>query len=76
LVNLREIDHLEDLGIDGRIINLKQKGWDDVDCMKLAQDSHKWWACVKAVMNLQFAQNVGSSWLVGELLPSPGIYST
>jgi hypothetical protein len=26
LVNLREIDHLEDLGIDGRIINLKQKG--------------------------------------------------
>jgi len=53
--NLRERVHLEDLGIDGKII-LKYilKKWDGaMDWIDLAQDRDRWWALVKVVMNFQ-----------------------
>jgi hypothetical protein len=55
--NLKERDHLEDLGIDGRIISKwifkKRFGGRGVDRIELAQDMDKWW--VNAIMNLQVA---------------------
>jgi len=46
--NLRERDHLEDPGMDERIV-LKwiYKKWTD-----LAQNRDRWWAVVSLVMNL------------------------
>jgi len=52
--NLREGDHLEDTGIDGRIL-LRQffRKWDGVmDWIDLAQDRDRWQVHVNLVMNL------------------------
>ena len=54
--NLRERDHLEDLGIDGRIIlrwifRKWDVGW--MDWIDVAQDSDKWRAVVNAVIDLR-----------------------
>jgi len=54
--NLREKDHLEDSGVDCRII-LKWifRKWDGgMDWIALAQDRDRWRALVHAIMNLQF----------------------
>jgi hypothetical protein len=48
-------NHLEDLGIDGRII-LKCifENWDEgLDWIDLVQDRDRWWALVNKVMNLR-----------------------
>jgi hypothetical protein len=52
--NLREGDHLEDRGVDGRIImkSIVEK-WDGgMDWIDLAQDRDRWRTVVNAVMNL------------------------
>ena len=53
--NLRERVHLEDLGVDGRII-LKlifTTGWRVMDYIELAQKRDGWRAFMNVVMNLR-----------------------
>jgi hypothetical protein len=33
-------------------MNLREVGWDDIDCIDLAQDRDQWWALLNTVMNL------------------------
>ena len=52
--DLRERDHLENLGVDGKmILTLIFKQSDGgMDWIVLAQNRDRWWAFVNAVMNL------------------------
>jgi hypothetical protein len=56
LGNLGETDHLENPGVDVRIIlGWIFRKWDGgMDWIDLAQDTDRWWTLVKAVMNLRF----------------------
>jgi hypothetical protein len=53
--SMKETDHLEDLGIDGRILSkwfLKTWNGEGMDCIHLAHDRANWWAVVNTVMKL------------------------
>jgi hypothetical protein len=51
---MRERDHLEDLGVNGRIIiDLQEVEWGGMDWIDMAQDRDRWRAVVSAVMNLR-----------------------
>jgi len=53
--NLRERKHLEDPGVDGRIIlRWIFRKWNVGTWIELAQDRDRWRALVNAVMNLRF----------------------
>jgi len=57
LGNVRERDHLEDPGLNGRInirVDLQAVGCGGMDWIKLAQGRDRWRAFVDAVMNLRF----------------------
>ena len=58
--NLKERGHLEETGVDGRIIlKLILRKWDgDVDRIDPTQDRGRWRALVNAVLNLRIPQNV------------------
>jgi hypothetical protein len=52
--NLRERDHLEDPGLDGRIIkmDIQEVGCGGMEWIELAQDRDRWWALVTTVIYL------------------------
>jgi len=41
--------HSKYLGVDGRIIDLREIEWEDLDWMQLAQDRDQWRALVNTV---------------------------
>jgi hypothetical protein len=48
-------DHLEDQGVDGIRMDLREIGeigWGSVDWIQLARDRERWWALVNTMMNL------------------------
>jgi hypothetical protein len=51
--NLKERDSLENLGVDGMLIlkHLKEKGWNGINWIDLAQVRDKWRALMNTVMN-------------------------
>jgi hypothetical protein len=54
LGNLKGRDYLEELNVDGNIrMGLREKGWEVVDWIHLAQDRDQWWALVNTVINLR-----------------------
>jgi hypothetical protein len=62
--NLRERDHLEDPGINGRIILRRIfMQWDGgMDRIDLVEDRDRWRDVLNGVMNLQVPWNQGSYW--------------
>jgi len=55
LENLKRRDHLEELGVDGRIILewiLKKQGIKMLGWIHLAPDKYQWWAFLNMIMNL------------------------
>jgi hypothetical protein len=56
--NLRLREHLEDVGIDGKIVKLifiKSDGW-STNWIDLAQDKDRWRSLENAVINFQVAK--------------------
>jgi len=54
--NLWERDHLEDTGVDGRLLlrwNFRKWRYGGVDWIEMAQVRDRWLALVNAVMNLR-----------------------
>jgi hypothetical protein len=55
-------NHLENLGVDGRIILtwILNKLFGEAYRIDLAQDRNRWRALVNTIMNLRFPQNAGN----------------
>jgi hypothetical protein len=50
--HLKETDHLEELGIDERIVLKwmhKAVGWEGMNWINVVHDREKWWAVVKGM---------------------------
>jgi hypothetical protein len=61
--DLREGDHLEDLGINGRKVlksNLREVRWGGIDWIDLAQDRDRCRVLLYAVMNFQVPYSAGN----------------
>ena len=54
-----ERDHLEDPGVDGRIISRSEIG-EGMDWIDLTQDMDRWLVFANVVMNLRVPYNVGN----------------
>ena len=65
-----EKNHLEDLGVDGRMsLKWTLKNWDrGMEWIDLTQDRDKWRAVVNAVMGFRFHTIRGVSWLAEVML--------
>ena len=59
---LRERKHLEDIGVDGRIMLKRtyEVEWVRMDWIDLDQDRERWWTFVNAVVSLRGPQNAGN----------------
>jgi hypothetical protein len=55
-------NHLEGLGVDGRILLKWILGWEGVDWIYLAEDKVQWWAVVNTVTNTRVPLKTGSFW--------------
>jgi hypothetical protein len=53
--NLRQRDHLEDVGVNGRLLKLIFKMWDGwgMNWIELAQDRDRWLSVVNAIINFR-----------------------
>ena len=63
--DVRERDHLEDLGVDENVISqwiFKKCDRGGMDWIHLAQDRDRRWALVNAAMNLRFPENMCNFW--------------
>jgi hypothetical protein len=60
---LKGRDSLEDLGVDGKITDVREKVWEGVDWIHVAQDREQWPALVNTVMNFRFHKRWANSWL-------------
>ena len=50
--NLKEDGKLKELGLDGRILlNVKDKGWKELDRVNIVEDRDKWRGFLNTVMN-------------------------
>jgi alpha-glucosidase (family GH31 glycosyl hydrolase) len=49
----KERNHLEDQGVDGNRMDLREFDWGSVEWIHLAQDRDWWRAVVNTVMNLR-----------------------
>jgi hypothetical protein len=61
-VNLRERDHLEYLGVDGRRnikMNLHEVGWGNMDWFDLAPNRDRWRDLANATLNLRVPHDIG-----------------
>jgi hypothetical protein len=55
----RPLGKARDGWVDSIEINLKDKRWNAMCCIDLAEDRGQWMGFVKAVMNLRVASNIG-----------------
>jgi hypothetical protein len=57
--NLREGNHLEDPGTDGRIIlkYICEKWYGGMDWIDIAEDRDRWWTLVNAAINLRVSKS-------------------
>jgi hypothetical protein len=49
----KDRDHLEDQGIDGITMHLREIGWESVKWLEIEEDRCRWRALVNTVMNLR-----------------------